>query len=107
MKVEATDADEPGNENSDILYTILSQDPPLPNANMFAINPVSGHIRVKSQGLDREVGAGSLGPVVCCTALRCVSTAIKTFYTLLNFYLFKSVVIACLYRIIIGFVVIQ
>ena len=70
MKVEATDADEPGNENSDILYTILSQDPPLPNANMFAINPVSGHIRVKSQGLDREVGAGSLELVIASLPLR-------------------------------------
>ncbi|XP_046897415.1 cadherin-1 [Hypomesus transpacificus] len=54
MKVEATDADEPGNDNSEIRYKILSQDPPLPNPSMFAINPVSGHIRVQSQGLDKE-----------------------------------------------------
>ncbi|XP_067105753.1 B-cadherin-like isoform X1 [Osmerus mordax] len=54
MQMEAKDADEPGNANSDIRYKILSQDPPLPNDKMFAINPVSGQIRVQSQGLDRE-----------------------------------------------------
>ena len=70
MKVEATDADEPGNANSEIFYTILSQDPPLPNANMFDINPASGQIRVQSQGLDREVGAGSLRTVIACLPLR-------------------------------------
>ena len=42
MKVVATDADEPGNMNSEIRYKILSQDPPLPNKNMFSINPVTG-----------------------------------------------------------------
>ncbi|XP_029911019.1 cadherin-1-like isoform X1 [Myripristis murdjan] len=54
IKVEATDLDEPGNANSDIRYRILRQDPELPNGNMFAINPVSGMIRVNSAGLDRE-----------------------------------------------------
>uniref|UniRef100_A0A667ZJ16 Cadherin-1 n=1 Tax=Myripristis murdjan TaxID=586833 RepID=A0A667ZJ16_9TELE len=53
-KVEATDLDEPGNANSDIRYKILSQDPQLPNGNMFEINPLSGVIRVNSKGLDRE-----------------------------------------------------
>lgn len=54
MKVNATDADEPGYANSDIRYSILSQDPPMPN-NTFSINPVTGGIMVNSDHLDREV----------------------------------------------------
>ncbi|CAI5682124.1 unnamed protein product [Oreochromis niloticus] len=54
IKVEATDADEPDNANSDIRYSILSQDPQLPSDNMFEINSVTGAIRVAGTGLDRE-----------------------------------------------------
>lgn len=65
MQVVATDADEPGNANSDIRYKILSQDPPLPQNDMFDINPVSGQIRVKSVGLDAKVSYLSS----CCIML--------------------------------------
>uniref|UniRef100_A0A3Q1G2U5 Cadherin-1 n=1 Tax=Acanthochromis polyacanthus TaxID=80966 RepID=A0A3Q1G2U5_9TELE len=55
IKVEATDIDQPNTDNSDIGYRILSQEPQLPNASMFVINPVSGVIRVNhSGGLDKE-----------------------------------------------------
>ncbi|KAK2832660.1 hypothetical protein Q5P01_016549 [Channa striata] len=54
ITVVATDADEPGNDNSDLRYRILSQDPKLPSDNLFTINPVSGVIRVNTLGLDRE-----------------------------------------------------
>ncbi|KAG5270420.1 hypothetical protein AALO_G00192400 [Alosa alosa] len=54
MSVAATDADEPGNSNSDIRYQIVDQDPPLPSKDMFSINPVTGGIRVNAPGLDRE-----------------------------------------------------
>ena len=58
--VNATDADESGNDNSDIRYSILNQDPKTPADNLFAINPVSGAIRVHAMGLDREVSHDSL-----------------------------------------------
>uniref|UniRef100_A0A674EMI0 Cadherin-1 n=1 Tax=Salmo trutta TaxID=8032 RepID=A0A674EMI0_SALTR len=54
MQVTATDADEEGSANSDVRYTILSQEPPLPSPNMFVINSVTGGIRVNAPGLDRE-----------------------------------------------------
>uniref|UniRef100_A0A3Q0SHI2 Cadherin domain-containing protein n=1 Tax=Amphilophus citrinellus TaxID=61819 RepID=A0A3Q0SHI2_AMPCI len=54
ITVEATDADEPNNANSDIRYRILSQDPQLPSPSMFDMNPISGIIRVTGTGLDRE-----------------------------------------------------
>uniref|UniRef100_A0A8C7QT12 Cadherin domain-containing protein n=1 Tax=Oncorhynchus mykiss TaxID=8022 RepID=A0A8C7QT12_ONCMY len=54
MQVTATDADEEDSANSDVRYTILSQEPPLPSPNMFVINPVTGGIRVNAPGLDRE-----------------------------------------------------
>ncbi|XP_030649716.1 B-cadherin [Chanos chanos] len=54
MKVEATDADQPGTDNSDLRYSIVSQEPKLPHDNMFAINPVTGGIRLGLSGLDRE-----------------------------------------------------
>ncbi|KAG7468592.1 hypothetical protein MATL_G00144550 [Megalops atlanticus] len=54
MKVTAIDKDEPGSLNSDIRYTLVSQEPQQPQPNMFTINPVSGGIRVDSDGLDRE-----------------------------------------------------
>uniref|UniRef100_A0A4W5N2A9 Cadherin-1 n=1 Tax=Hucho hucho TaxID=62062 RepID=A0A4W5N2A9_9TELE len=54
MQVTATDADEEGSANSDVRYTIISQEPQLPSSNMFIINPVTGIILVNSPGLDRE-----------------------------------------------------
>nr|XP_040034107.1 B-cadherin-like isoform X1 [Gasterosteus aculeatus aculeatus] len=54
IKIQATDLDEPNNDNSDIRYSILSQDPTLPSDPLFAINPVTGVIRVNAGGLDRE-----------------------------------------------------
>uniref|UniRef100_A0AAQ5YAY1 Cadherin-1 n=1 Tax=Amphiprion ocellaris TaxID=80972 RepID=A0AAQ5YAY1_AMPOC len=54
IKVEATDLDQPNTDNSDIRYRIMSQEPQLPSASLFVINPVTGVIRVNSGGLDRE-----------------------------------------------------
>uniref|UniRef100_A0A3P9LDQ7 Cadherin-1 n=1 Tax=Oryzias latipes TaxID=8090 RepID=A0A3P9LDQ7_ORYLA len=54
IQVKATDADEPGNDNSIIRYTILSQEPNLPSDSMFAINIFNGAIMVEGVGLDRE-----------------------------------------------------
>lgn len=55
MTISATDTDDPKTENGEIRYSIISQDPALPQPNMFEINPISGVIHVKSEGLDREV----------------------------------------------------
>lgn len=55
MTVIATDADEPGNYNSEIRYKIVSLLPPSPNPNMFEINTLTGRIYVNSLGLDKEV----------------------------------------------------
>uniref|UniRef100_A0A3P9HGE9 Cadherin domain-containing protein n=1 Tax=Oryzias latipes TaxID=8090 RepID=A0A3P9HGE9_ORYLA len=54
IQVKATDADEPGNDNSIIRYTILSQEPKLPSDSMFAINSFNGAIMVEGVGLDRK-----------------------------------------------------
>ncbi|XP_061600540.1 B-cadherin-like [Cololabis saira] len=54
IQVFATDADDPATDNGVIRYSILDQDPKLPAGNMFAINPVTGVIRVNLEGLDRE-----------------------------------------------------
>ncbi|XP_062845320.1 cadherin-1-like [Trichomycterus rosablanca] len=54
MTVNATDADDPSTTNADIIYTIIKQEPLLPQPNMFDINPVSGAIRVNADGLDKE-----------------------------------------------------
>lgn len=51
MKITATDADEPGNANSLIAYTIMDQSPAH---DMFDISP-DGTIFVKKSSLDREV----------------------------------------------------
>lgn len=56
MKVTATDADEPNNDNSQISYRIVSQEPQQPNPSMFVINPTTGAISVNAAGLDRQVG---------------------------------------------------
>lgn len=51
MKVTATDADEPGNENSQIAYSIINQNPAH---DMFYITS-DGTIYVRDSALDREV----------------------------------------------------
>ncbi|KAM9796220.1 desmoglein-2.1-like [Syngnathus typhle] len=48
--VTATDADEPGNPNSQLFYTIVKQDPPH---DMFQMNK-DGHLYVGKSTLDRE-----------------------------------------------------
>ena len=57
MTVNATDADDPNTDNGDVRYSIVSQNPELPDKIMFVINPVTGTIRVNAAGLDREVRA--------------------------------------------------
>ncbi|XP_055001731.1 cadherin-1 [Sorex araneus] len=54
MEISATDADDPDTYNAAIAYSILSQDPPLPQPKMFSVDKVSGTIRVTTPGLDRE-----------------------------------------------------
>uniref|UniRef100_A0A8C1SZE7 Cadherin-1 n=1 Tax=Cyprinus carpio TaxID=7962 RepID=A0A8C1SZE7_CYPCA len=54
MKVTATDADDPQENNGIISYTIFSQEPQLPKPNMFDINISTGTIRVRETGMDRE-----------------------------------------------------
>ncbi|KAK9972669.1 hypothetical protein ABG768_025958 [Culter alburnus] len=54
MTVTATDADDPDTDNGVIRYSIVKQDPALPNPNMFQINSVTGGIYVNSLGLDKE-----------------------------------------------------
>ncbi|XP_057703544.1 cadherin-1-like isoform X2 [Corythoichthys intestinalis] len=54
VKANATDADQPNHDYSDLRYTILSQDPMFPVPNLFAINEITGVIRVNAGGLDRE-----------------------------------------------------
>lgn len=57
MTISATDADDPKTENGNIRYSIISQDPALPQPNMFEVHPFSGVIQVNAEGLDREVRA--------------------------------------------------
>ncbi|XP_035857333.1 cadherin-23-like [Sander lucioperca] len=54
IKVVATDIDQPNTDNSDIRYSLISQEPTLPSDFMFVINPVTGVIRFNASGLDRE-----------------------------------------------------
>ncbi|XP_066569847.1 cadherin-1 isoform X2 [Amia ocellicauda] len=54
MKVVAIDKDDPLTYNGQVTYSILNQDPKLPNDNMFMINSQTGAISVASPGLDRE-----------------------------------------------------
>lgn len=57
MTISATDADDPKTENANIGYSIISQDPALPQANMFEIDPISGVIQVNADRFEREVRA--------------------------------------------------
>nr|XP_033798743.1 cadherin-15 isoform X2 [Geotrypetes seraphini] len=50
MKVEATDADEPGTDNAALKYSIVAQGTP----QLFSINSDTGEIRMVEVGLDRE-----------------------------------------------------
>ncbi|XP_029464468.1 cadherin-15 isoform X2 [Rhinatrema bivittatum] len=50
MKVEATDADEPGTDNAALRYSILVQGTP----QLFSIDGDTGEIRMVEVGLDRE-----------------------------------------------------
>lgn len=52
MHITATDADEPGNINSQIFYEIVEQKPP--GKMMFIINR-NGAVIVNDENLDREV----------------------------------------------------
>ncbi|KAF6728699.1 Desmoglein-1-gamma [Oryzias melastigma] len=52
-QVNATDADEPGNKNSELAYSLISQNPPH---DMFSIDK-GGMISVKNPNLDRETCA--------------------------------------------------
>ncbi|XP_036440312.1 B-cadherin-like [Colossoma macropomum] len=54
MTVTATDADDPNTDNADVRYSILSQNPELPDPNMFVIDSETGAIRMNAAGLDRE-----------------------------------------------------
>lgn len=57
LTISATDADDPKTQNANIRYSIINQNPALPQPNMFEINPDSGEIQVRSEGFDREVRA--------------------------------------------------
>lgn len=67
IAVNATDADDPNTDNAALVYSITSQEPKLPGDNLFAINPLTGAIRVNAGGLDREVRTRSyFKRTICC-----------------------------------------
>ncbi|KAK1896585.1 Desmoglein-2 [Dissostichus eleginoides] len=53
MQIEGKDKDEPGNINSEIAYSIVSQEPEG-TGHMFAIDSKTGQLYVKEETLDRE-----------------------------------------------------
>lgn len=55
IKVSAVDQDDPHTSNAIIRYKITAERPQTGEGGLFDINPVSGVIRVKASGLDREV----------------------------------------------------
>uniref|UniRef100_A0A3Q3AMG3 Cadherin-1 n=1 Tax=Kryptolebias marmoratus TaxID=37003 RepID=A0A3Q3AMG3_KRYMA len=78
VKVTAVDKDDPDTNNAIIRYRIISQMPKMPADDMFAINSVSGLIRLKGKGLDREltIEAADMvgkGLTTTCT-VRCIIT---------------------------------
>ncbi|XP_061577973.1 B-cadherin-like isoform X2 [Cololabis saira] len=54
VKVTAVDKDDAETENAIIRFKIKAQMPQTPAEDMFAVNPVSGVISLKTGGLDRE-----------------------------------------------------
>lgn len=56
MQIEGKDDDQPGTINSDIAYTIISQEP-AGTGHMFTIDKKTGKLYVKEPTLDREVRA--------------------------------------------------
>ncbi|XP_038155308.1 cadherin-1-like [Cyprinodon tularosa] len=53
IQVEATDADEPNNDNSAIRYRIMREEPQGPSPSVFAVHPFTGVITVNAEALDR------------------------------------------------------
>ncbi|KAF3834513.1 hypothetical protein F7725_027071 [Dissostichus mawsoni] len=53
MQIQGKDKDEPGNINSEIAYSIVSQEP-AGTGHMFAIDIKTGQLYVKEETLDRE-----------------------------------------------------
>lgn len=54
MQIEGKDDDEAGTINSEIVYTIISQEP-AGKGHMFTIDKKTGKLFVKEPTLDREV----------------------------------------------------
>ena len=55
IQVTATDADDESTYNGIIRFSIEDQEPKEPRDSMFAIDPVTGAIRVNADGLDWKV----------------------------------------------------
>ena len=54
MQILGKDADEPGNRNSKLFYSIVSQEPEG-SEHLFKIDADTGKLYVKQAKLDREV----------------------------------------------------
>lgn len=78
MKIQATDADEPGNINSQIRYEIIKQEP---SNDMFSINE-NGEVLVNNAGLDREVRQHKLAKAItfCNQHIQMNSSNITTLF---------------------------